>query len=161
MARDNFSLGQFEIDFEPAPRYQARVGVQFELDANGLLKVLARDTKTGREHVVELRSAVDVTDERAEKMIADSVEHAFDDFHERRMVEARLKANELRPAVRHALDAVGNEISADDRATIERRLAELEAALAGESLPALQEATIALDDATQLLATILMERAME
>jgi molecular chaperone DnaK len=161
MARDNFSLGQFEIAFEPAARYQARVGVQFEIDANGILKVLARDTKTGKERVVELKSAVDVTDERVEKMIADSVEHAFDDFHERRLVEARLKANELRPAVRHALDAVGDEISAENRSDIERRLTELESALAGESLPALQEATAALDDATQALATILMERALE
>ena len=135
--------------------------MQFEIDANGILKVLARDTKTGKEHVVELKSAVDVTDERVEKMIADSVEHAFDDFHERRLVEARLKANELRPAVRHALDAVGDEISAENRADIERRLTELESALAGESLPALQEATSALDDATQSLATVLMGRAME
>ena len=54
--------------------------MQFEIDANGMLKVLARDTKTGHERVVELRSAVDVTDERVERMIADSVEHAFDDW---------------------------------------------------------------------------------
>jgi molecular chaperone DnaK len=161
MARDNFSLGQFEIAFEPAPRYQARVGVQFEIDANGLLKVLARDTKTGLERVVELKSAVDVTDERVEKMIADSVEHAFGDFHERRLIEAKLKADELRPAVRHALATVGGEISSDERAEIERRVAELERALAGESLPALQEAISALDDATQSLATILIERATE
>ena len=161
MVRDNFSLGQFEIEFEPAPRYQARVGVQFEVDANGLLKVLARDTKTGLERVVELKSAVDVADERVGKMIADSVEHAFDDFHERRLIEATLKANEMKPAVRHALDAAGSELSAEERAEIERRLADLNRALAGESLPALQEATSALDDATQTLATILMERAME
>ncbi len=94
-------------------------------------------------------------------MIADSVEHAFDDFHERRLIEARLKAEELRPAVRHALEAVGAEISAQERADVDRRLADLEKALAGDSLPALQEATSALDDATQSLATILMERAME
>ncbi len=161
MARDNFSLGQFEIEFEPAPRYQARVGVQFEIDANGLLKVLARDTKTGQERVVELKSAVDVTDERVEKMIADSVEHAFDDFHERRLVEAKLKAKEMQPAVRHALEAAGAELSPEERGAIEHRLADLERALAGVSLPALQEATAALDDATQSLATILMERAME
>ena len=161
MARDNFSLGEFEIAFEPSPRYQARVGVQFEIDANGLLQVLARDTRTGGERVVELRSAVDVSDERVEKMIADSVEHAFGDFHERRLIEAKLKANELRPAVRHALEAVGGEISTEERTEVERRLAELDQALAGESLPALQEATSALDDATQSLATILMERALE
>ena len=161
MVRDNFSLGQFEIEFEPAPRYQARVGVQFELDANGILKVLARDTKTGHEHVIELKSAVDVADERVEKMIADSVEHAFDDFHERRLTEAKLKAGEMPPAVRHALDAAGSELPAEERADIERRLVGLDRALAGESLPALQEAIAALDDATQTLATILMERAME
>ena len=161
MARDNFSLGQFEIAFEPAPRYQARVGVQFEIDENGLLTVLARDTKTGRERVVELRSAVDVTDERVEKMIAESVEHAFDDFHERRMVEAKLKANELLPAVRHALEAAGSEIPLEERVAIERRITDLETALAGDALPALQQATAALDEATQSLATILMERAME
>ncbi len=161
MARDNFSLGQFEIEFEPASRYQARVGVQFEIDANGLLKVLARDTRTGQERVVELRSAVDVTDERVERMIADSVEHAFDDFQERRLVEAKLKAEEMQPAVRHALAAAGAELPAAERAEIDRRLAELELALAGGSLLALQEATAALDDATQSLATILMERAMD
>lgn len=161
MVRDNFSLGQFEIEFEPAPRYQARVGVQFELDANGLLTVLARDTKTGREQVVELKSAVDVTEERVEKMISDSVEHAFDDFHERRLTEAKLKASEMKPAVRHALEAAGAELSGEERADVERRLGDLDRALAGGSLPALQEATSALDDSTQTLATILMERAME
>ena len=60
LARDNWSLGRFDLEFERAARGVARVGVQFEIDANGLLHVLARDTKTGRQKMVEMKSAVDV-----------------------------------------------------------------------------------------------------
>src|SRR6059058_3553649 len=76
VAIDNWSLGQFEIEFEPAPKGVPRVGVQFEIDANGILRVLARDTKTGRQKVVELTSAVDVSDEAVEKMLESSLQHA-------------------------------------------------------------------------------------
>src|SRR6267143_2157716 len=57
MAQDNWALGQFEIEFEPAPKGVPRVGVQFEIDANGILHVLARDTKTGAEKKLEMKSA--------------------------------------------------------------------------------------------------------
>src|SRR5450432_2779018 len=79
MAADNWTLGEFEIEFQPAPKGGARVGVQFEIDANGILQVLARDTKTGAEKIVALTSAVDVSDEAVEAMIGDSLEHAFED----------------------------------------------------------------------------------
>ncbi len=69
MARDNWELGSFELEFEPAPKGQARVGVQFEIDANGILHVLARDTKTGVQKVVQMTSAIDVSDEAVEKML--------------------------------------------------------------------------------------------
>jgi molecular chaperone DnaK len=70
----------------------ARVGVQFEIDANGILHVLARDIQTGREKTVDLRSAVDVDDAAVQKMVEESVEHAFTDLAVRRWIEARLKA---------------------------------------------------------------------
>src|SRR5450755_2141187 len=76
-AKDNWSLGQFTVDFEAAPRGVPRVGVQFEIDANGILHVLARDTKTGREKIVEMKSAVDVDDSAVQKMVEESVEYAF------------------------------------------------------------------------------------
>ena len=72
MARDNWPLGEFELEFEAAPKGVARVGVQFEIDANGILHVLARDTKTGREKIVEINSSVDVSDEAVEAMISES-----------------------------------------------------------------------------------------
>ncbi|MGV3533748.1 MAG: Hsp70 family protein, partial [Chthoniobacteraceae bacterium] len=107
MARDNWTLGQFELEFEPATKGKARVGVQFEIDANGILHVLARDTATGQQTVVPMTSAIGVSDEAVEKMLEDSLEHAFEDMNERVFTEAKLKADEMLPAVRRALVQVG------------------------------------------------------
>ena len=161
MARDNWELGKFEIDFEPAAKGQARVGVQFEIDADGILHVLARDVKTGAERIVEMKSAVDVSDEAVERMIAESLDHAFEDMSERVFTEARMKAGEMLPAVRNALAMLGSEVAEDERARIAALMEEVEAAMQGENPYVLKKATTALDEATQNLATLLMERAME
>jgi molecular chaperone DnaK len=161
MARDNWELGAFELAFDPAPKGQARVGVQFEIDANGLLHVLARDVKTGIEKIVEMKSAVDVSDEAVEEMIASSVEHAFDDMSERIFTEARLKAGEILPAVRAALDQLGDGVDAPTRATIARLMADVQSALDSREPQRLKKATAALDEATQPVATLLIDRAME
>ena len=108
MARDNWTLGQFEIEFDPGPKGIPRVGVQFEIDADGILHVLARDTKTGRQKVVDMKSAVDVSDEAIEAMLADSLEHAFEDVNERVWVETKLKSEEMLSAVSRALELVGD-----------------------------------------------------
>ena len=92
-AKDNWSLGRFTLDFEPAPRGVPRVGVQFEIDANGILHVLARDTKTGKQKVVEMKSAVDVDDAAVQQMVEESVEHAFDDLAARRWIEAEAEGH--------------------------------------------------------------------
>jgi molecular chaperone DnaK len=161
MARDNWELGSFELAFEPAAKGQARVGVQFEIDANGLLHVLARDVKTGIEKIVEIRSVVDVSDEAVEEMIASSVEHAFDDMSERVFTEARLKAEEMLPAVRAALEQLGEAVDAGTRDTIARLMREVEAALESRETQRLRKANAALDAGTQEIATLLIERAME
>ncbi len=160
-AADNWTLGSFELPFTPGPRGSARVGVQFEIDADGILHVLARDTKTGVEKVVDLRSAVDVSDEQVETMIAESVEHAFEDYHERLLVETRLKSNEMLPAVSHALTLAGDRLSPNERAAIDALVTGVETALSGDDLQRLQAANAALDAGTQTLATLLMEQAMD
>ena len=160
MARDNWSLGEFELDFEPAPKGVARVGVQFEIDANGILHVLARDTKTGAEKIVEINSAVDVSDEAVEAMIAESLDHAFEDMGERAWTEAKLKAEEMVGAVETALRVLEGEISPDENANVSELLAQLRAALASGELQRLKKANEALDKATEPLAALLLERAM-
>ncbi len=161
MAKDNWKLGEFELEFAPAAKSQARVGVQFEIDANGILRVLARDTVRGLEKVVEMASAVDVSDEAVEKMLEDSLEHAFEDVNERVFTEARLKAEELLPAVRNALTLVGAEIDESERMLISARVQQVEQAVAAGAAQPLKRANAALDEATQGLATLLIERAMK
>lgn len=160
MARDNWPLGQFEIEFEPAPKGMARVGVQFEIDANGILHVLARDTKTGAEKIVEINSAVDVSDEAVEAMIADSLEHAFDDLSERVWTETKLKAEEMLNAVEAAFARMGDAIDVAEREKIEHAAAEVRGALATHDVRKLKAANQALDEATQGLAAAIVEKAM-
>ncbi len=161
MARDNWPLGKFELEFEAAPKGQARVGVQFEIDANGILHVLARDTKTGAEKIVEIKSAVDVSDEAVEKMLEESLENAFEDMSARVFTEAKLKAEEMLPAVRNALALVGDQIADDEKNKIAQLAGEVEIALESGEAPRLKKANAALDEATQHLAALLVERAME
>jgi len=161
MAADNWALGEFEIEFQPALKGVARVGVQFEIDANGILQVLARDTKTGAEKIVSLTSAVDVSDEAVEAMIADSLEHAFDDMSERVWTETRLKAEEMLAAVEKALQLAGDRLSGDERDRIEQIANSVREAMATRETPRLKAANAALDDATQELAALIVEQAME
>jgi molecular chaperone DnaK len=161
IARDNWELGRFELDFTPAPKGHARVGVQFELDANGILNVLARDTQTGVEKIVEVKSAVDVSDEAVEKMLAESLEHAFEDMSARVFTEAKIKSEEMLRAVQTALAQVGAELSEAERADIAAKQTEVEAALAAGEAQRLKRANAALDETTQSLAALLIERAMK
>ena len=160
LAKDNWELGRFDLQFEQVAKGIARVGVQFEIDADGILHVLARDTRTGREKVVELTSAVDVSDEAVEKMIAESLDHAFDDMAERLWTEAVLKSNELLPAVRSAMTLVGDQIEPDDQRKINALVHEVEAALKSHDPPRLRKSNAELDEGTQHLATLLIDRAM-
>jgi molecular chaperone DnaK len=167
-AQDNWSLGRFTLDFDPAARGVPRVGVQFEIDANGILHVLARDVKTGKEKVVEMKSAVDVDDASVQKMVEESVEHAFADLAARRWVEAKLKAGELITATRKALGDAATDLEPGNRAEVETALRAVEAAVGSENpgtktgdTQQLQTACAALDEATRPLAEMLMDRAME
>ncbi|HEY1120066.1 MAG TPA: Hsp70 family protein [Haloferula sp.] len=161
MARDNWELGCFEVPFEPAPKGHARVGVQFRIDENGILEVLARDVTTGRDTVVEIRSAaVNVDDEAVEKMVGESVEFAFEDMAERIFTEAKLKAEELLPAVEQALAAAGDLVSTDERSEIEAAADSVKEALAAGLPNPLKAAVQRLDKATEAFAAALVEKAM-
>ncbi len=160
LANDNWELGRFEIPFQPLPKGQARVGVQFEIDANGILSVLARDTATGLEQVVSMTSAVEVSDEAVEKMLGDALENAFEDMNARVFTEARLKAEEMLPSVAKALAMAGDRLSDQERARIMGCEAEVRDKLAGGAAQPLKKAVAALDEATQGLAALVMEMAM-
>jgi molecular chaperone DnaK len=161
MARDNWKLGEFEIAFTPAPRGQARVGVQFEIDASGLLHVLARDVATGTDTKVEVESAVEVSDEAVEKMLAESLEHAFEDMDDRQFAEACLKADEMLPAVDTAISRLGAEVSEEEKITFSALVEKVGRAKEARSLQKLKSALNELDKATEPLAARLVEAVME
>ncbi len=167
-AKDNWSLGKFTLEFESAPRGVPRVGVQFEIDANGILHVLARDVKTGREKVVAMKSAVDVDDAAVTKMVEESVEHAFEDLATRRWVEQKLKAQDVLTATRKGLASCAGALEREYVTQVEAAMAAVETALQTEEgtlgtgeLKQLQAACGGLDEATKPLAELLMDRAME
>ena len=160
LARDNWRLGEFDVAFTPAPKGQARVGVQFEIDADGILHVLARDVATGADTVVEIRSAVDVAEEAVEEMIGASVKHAFEDMADRQFAEQKLKAEEMLPAIDMAFAKLGAELPVEERTRIETLVAEVRAAIENPNLQRLKKKIAELDDATQELATRLLESLM-
>jgi molecular chaperone DnaK len=167
-AKDNWSLGKFTLEFEPSPRGVPRVGVQFEIDANGILHVLARDTKTGHEKIVQMKSAVDVDDSAVQKMVEESVEHAFTDLAARRWIEAKLKANEVLAATRKGLTDCAGELEVDYVTQLQGALGEVQSALATETtdsgsgdLNRLKAASVQLDEVTRPLADLLMDKAMD
>jgi len=160
LAKDNWQLGEFDIPFVPAPRGKVRVGVQFEIDANGILNVLARDTATGQDTTVKIRSAVEVNGGAVEDMLSASVEHAFEDMDDRIFVEACIKADEMLPAVQRAVDQIGNDMTPAEHEDIARLTAAIAKAREIRSTNQLKRALDELDRLTEPLAAKLVEKLM-
>jgi len=160
MAKDNWELGCFDVPFSPSPKGQARVGVQFKIDENGILEALARDVSTGIDQVIQIESAaVNVEDAAVEAMVSESVEHAFADMAQRVFTEAKLKAEELIPAVELALSQ--GLATAEERGEIENALAAARAGLLDGTPNLLKPAVQRLDLATEALAARLVEQALD
>jgi molecular chaperone DnaK len=160
MARDNWELGKFEIAMEMLPKGQARIGVQFRIDADGILEVLARDTKTGKDTVIHIASsAVNVDDAAVEEMVGASIEHAFEDMSERIFTEAKLKADELLPAVEMIMGQ--GLVEEHECEEIESAVKEVKAAISSGAANTLKAAVQRLDTATEAAAARLVEKAME
>ena len=157
MASDNWKLGEMEVNFGPAPKGQSRVGIQFELDADGILRVLARDTSTGRDSVLEIQSAIEVADEAVEKMLGDSLDHAFEDMDERVFIEAKLKAEEMLPAVKNALSQLGEGVDPITRDAVAALVCQIHEKIAVKSTCELKAHLEELDQLTEPLAAALVE----
>ena len=167
-ATDNWSLGKFILEFEAAPRGVPRVGVQFEIDANGILQVLARDTHTGRQKVVDLKSAVDVDDAAVQQMVEESVDHAFEDLAARRWVETQLKARELLSATGKGIEECSGELEEDYVEQLQAAATAVQSVLNSVNpeteigdVNALKASCDQLDKISRPLAERLMDKAME
>jgi molecular chaperone DnaK len=169
-SKDNWSLGKFTLEFELAPRGVPRVGVQFEIDVNGVLHVLARDIKTGREKIERVQSAVDVDDADVQQMVEESVEHAFDDLAARRWIENRLKAKEILQATQQGVELCVEELTDEYLDELKGAISDLTECLGPEpeadpdfvgDWQRLKELVKAMDELTADLAELQMQKVME
>jgi molecular chaperone DnaK len=160
LAKDNWELGSFEVRFEPDRRGQARVGVEFRIDADGILSVLARDVASNIDTVIKIGSAaVDVKEAKVEQMVSESVEFAFEDMNARVFEESRLKAEELLPAVEVALEQAGSLLTPKEIARIQEARERVEKAIEERKVAELKVSVEQLDEVTESLAAMLVEEA--
>ncbi len=153
MASANKSLGRFDLtDIPPAPRGVPQIEVTFDIDANGILNVSAKDKATGKEQSIKITASSGLSEEEIEKMVKDAEAHAEEDkkFHE--MVEARNQADAMIHATRKSLEEMGDKVDGAERANLESLMKELEEAMKGDSKSAIEAKTKALAEASGKLA---------
>ncbi len=153
MAKDNKSLGRFDLtDIPPAPRGMPQIEVTFDIDANGILNVSAKDKGTGREQSIQIRAGSGLSEEEIERMVKDAEEHEEEDRRQRELVEARNQADTLIHSTRKSLEDYGDKVSDEDRQGIESAISELEQAMEGEDKEAIDQAMEKLSQASHKLA---------
>jgi molecular chaperone DnaK len=133
MAADNKLLGQFDlVGIPPAPRGVPQIEVTFDIDANGIVNVSARDKGTGKEQQIRIQASGGLSDAEIEKMVKEAEAHAEEDKKRRALVEARNQAESLAHSTEKSLAEHGDKLEAADKAAIETAISELRSALAGD-----------------------------
>ncbi len=153
IASGNKSLGKFDLaDIPPSPRGVPQIEVTFDIDANGILNVSAKDKATGKEQSIVIRASSGLSDEEIAGMVQDAEAHAEDDkkFHE--LVDARNKADNLIHASQKSLEDLGDKVEADEKSAIEDAIKALEEAVKGDDKEDIETKTNALTEASGKLA---------
>jgi molecular chaperone DnaK len=162
MAHDNWELGKFLLEgIDPAPAGVPRVGVQFTIDADGILHVLARDQLTGHEQTVRMKSTVDMPEEQVNEMVQESIRRAQEDMAKRSLVEAQVKAKNLIQAVAAGMAQLQDRLTPAERERVNDTVAALQREVSNEtSARTINEAYQAVDEATTRLAGLMYEEAV-
>jgi len=154
MAPDNKTLGKFILDgIPPAPRGVPQIEVTFDIDANGILDVKAKDRATGREQQVRITASSMLSKDAVDTMVRDAAEHAEEDRRRRDEVETRNQADALAFQAERTLRDLGDKVEAGDRAETERRMEAVREALKGSDLEGVKAAAAALSEQLQKVAT--------
>ncbi len=160
MANDNKTIGRFELtDIPPAPRGVPQVEVTFDIDANGILNVGAKDLGTGKEQSIVITASSGLSDDEIEKMVKDAELHASEDQQKREMIEARNQADGLVYTTDKALKEHGDKVDEETKKGIETALEELKTAMEGEDSEAIKSKTEALATASQKLGEVMYKQA--
>ena len=153
MARDNKTLGNFELSGIPsAPRGIPQIEVTFDIDANGIVHVSAKDLGTGKEQSIRITASSGLSKEEIDKMVRDAEAHADEDKKKREAIEARNHADSMVYTTEKSLKEYGDKIDAVEKGNIENKLAELKKIMEGEDAEAIKKATDELAQASHKLA---------
>jgi molecular chaperone HscA len=162
LASDCRSLARFTLGgIPPLPAGMARLEVTFVVDADGILRVAARELSTGKEASIQVKPSYGLTDEEVEQMLLDSFAHAETDLSRRTLVEQRVEADRILNATRAALEQSPELATAEDRAGIAAALLSLELARAASDAGAIRRGIEALDASSKAFAQRRMDRALE
>ena len=146
-ASENKSLGQFNLeDIPPAQRGMPQIEVTFDLDANGILNVSAKDKKTGKEQSIVIKASSGLSDEDIEKMVKDAEANAEEDKKFEGLVQAKNNADMLVHATRKTVDESGDKLSNDEKESIEKAVTDLENAIKEENIDSIEASTKSLND---------------
>ena len=152
-AAQNKSLGRFDLsDIPPAPRGMPQIEVAFDLDANGILNVSAKDKATGKEQSIVIKASSGLSDEEIEQMVKDAEAHSADDKKFEEMVTVRNTADGMIHATKKTLEEAGDKASDEEKESINAAITELEEALKGDDKDAIEAKTTALTEVSSALA---------
>lgn len=161
-AGQNKSLGQFDLaDIPPAPRGTPQIEVSFDLDANGILNVSAKDKATGKEQSIVIKASSGLSDEEIEKMVRDAESHAEEDLKFEELVAARNTADGMIHATRKTLEEAADKVEESEKTAIESAISELEEALKGDDKEAIEAGTQKLTEASSSLAQRMYAEAQQ
>jgi molecular chaperone DnaK len=153
MASGNKSLGRFDLaDIPPAPRGVPQIEVSFDIDANGILNVSAKDKATGKQQSIVIKASSGLSDEEVEQMIKDAEAHADEDKKARAMVDSRNAAENMIHATEKSIKDLGDKVEADEKSQAESAIADLKAALEGTDKDAIEAKTTALTEIASKIA---------
>jgi molecular chaperone DnaK len=159
-ARDNRTLGRFQLtDLPPAPRGMPQIEVAFDIDANGILNVSAKDLGTGKQQSIEIKSSSGLSEEEVEKMSRDAESHAEEDKKKREVVDLKNQADQLIYSTEKTLKEHGEKVSGETRGKIESAVNNLKEAIKGDSADSIKKAIENLGMAGQELGKTLYEEA--
>jgi molecular chaperone DnaK len=157
---DNKSLGRFDLtDIPPAPRGMPQIEVAFDIDANGILNVSAKDVKTGKEQRIVIKASSGLSEAEIKRMVSDAEAHAEEDKKFRELVGARNKADATVHAVEKALAEAGDKISEDEKKSANEAIAAVKTAMSSDDREDIEHKTQALEQASTTLMQKMYEQA--
>ncbi len=152
-ASDNKSLGRFDLsDIPPSPRGMPQIEVTFDIDANGILNVSAKDKATGKEQKIVIKASSGLNEDEIKRMVRDAEAHAEEDKKFRELAETRNRADALLHATEKTVTDLGDKVSAEDRAKVESALSDLKAVIKGEDKDVIETKSRALAEASASIA---------